>query len=266
MADFNADNLNVDNAFANANSVMSFLANGNLLPNGRFEVWQRATSFAAPASVYTADRWKANGTGTVSRTTANGGMTIVGNATISHVMESIDYNQIAGKNVTLTWSQGGAVQSQTLKAASATIFSKAFTDTTLDWVWLSLGNTPAVNPVWQPYQMELAFCERYYQKITGRLYTTAFPGSAYVAYTQLFFKPMRAVPTATVAFSGGSLIGATAIAGSKVTSPITAVALQSRTNAYINITVTATSGTPLTATQTVLWVDTTWTIELVSEL
>jgi hypothetical protein len=229
-------------------------------------VWQRDTSFAAPSSAYTADRWNANGSGTVTRTNANGGMTVTGTVTLKYTMEALDFAAINGKTVTLTWSQGGVVQWQTFTASSAIVFNKSLTNTTLEWVWLGIGDKPTLNPAWRPYQQESIICDRYYQKFTGRRWMVSVPSNAYTHFVPFAFKTMRSVPTAMVTFSGKAMAGSTSIGGSTISSPITAIVVDLRSNGWMSFKVTATAGTPLTATQTSIYVDTNWDISLDAEI
>jgi hypothetical protein len=207
MQDFNSDNQILDSHVTAVNRRIDYLNAGNLLINGKFTVWQRAASVAAPTNAYTADRWKASGSGTVSRTNTNGGMTVTGSVTLSYTMETVDYAAISGRTVTLTLSQFGVVQSETFMAASATVFNKTFTNASLDWVWLALGTEPTVNPTWRPYAQELALCQRYYQIVTG-LSATSYIGFgacvATAAPAQFTFGISLPVPlraTATVSLS-----------------------------------------------------------------
>jgi hypothetical protein len=186
------------------NQGLSQAPSPNLLINGNFVVWQRGTSFAAPANAYTADRWKANGSGTVSRTGANGGMTISGSVTLSYTMETLDFAGISGKTVTLTWSQGGNIQYETFTATNAMIFSKTLSSTTLEWVWLNMGNYQVNNPTWRPYAQEQILCQRYLF-IPNLGYYCSTIANATASALQVFIPcaaPLRITPTANPTITG----------------------------------------------------------------
>lgn len=94
-------------------------ANRNALINGAFDVWQRGTSFAAPANLtYTADRWF-SAWGTAARTVSrqagfsnaqycvrvqrDSGSTSAAYTGINQIIESANCYQFQGKTVTLSF-------------------------------------------------------------------------------------------------------------------------------------------------------------------
>jgi hypothetical protein len=206
MSDFNTDNQVIDGALESVSANLAYLNAGNLLINGAFTVWQRGTSFAAPANIYTADRWRCSGGGTVSRKTTYSGMNISGSVTLSYIMEPADYSLISGKPATLSWVQGGSFHSETFTVSNATVFNKTLTNTSLDWVWLSLGSEPVINPVWRPYAQELALCQRYYEILLAGgpdavvFCEPVYSGGVYSAEFSFIFRvEKRAVPVLKLA-------------------------------------------------------------------
>lgn len=156
----------------------------NLLINGALQIWQRGTSFTNPNNTYTADRMKCTG-GVVSRTSANGGMTVTGATTLRYIMEDLDYAQIAGQTVTLSYLRNGSVVTDTYlssRYSSVTggriVIELSLSNCALGWIKLELGDkaTPfAVRPIAE----ELALCQRYYE--VG-MWSYAVPGSVLSSY------------------------------------------------------------------------------------
>ena len=136
--------------------------------NGTLSVWQRynaadSSTYTNPSNAYIADRFRANGTGTVQPNARGYGADITGTITMQYWMEKTDFALLPDP-VIVYYSVDGAMQSTSTAKASvqtdsdgnACIFSQAITNQTLDWVSLYPGR-----PV-RPYAEELALCQRYY--------------------------------------------------------------------------------------------------------
>ena len=136
--------------------------------NGTLSVWQRynaadSSTYTNPSNAYIADRFRANGTGTVQPNARGYGADITGTITMQYWMEKTDFALLPDP-VVVYYSVDGAMQSTSTAKASiqtdsdgnACIFSQAITNQTLDWVSLYPGR-----PV-RPYAEELALCQRYY--------------------------------------------------------------------------------------------------------
>lgn len=136
--------------------------------NGTLSVWQRynasdSSTYTNPSNSYIADRFRANGTGTVKPNGRGYGADITGTITMQYWMEKTDFALLPDP-VIVYYSVDGVMQSvSTPKSSVATdsngnacIFSQAITNQTLDWVSLYPGR-----PV-RPYAQELALCQRYY--------------------------------------------------------------------------------------------------------
>lgn len=145
---------------ASVEASQNHFSQPNLLINGDFKVWQRGTSFTNPANAYTADRFRCNGAGTVSKDAD--GMKIVGAVNVKYIMEDKDFTAIDGKAVTLSKSINSVITAETFIADSATVMDLTLTDKTLNWVKLELGST-ATPFVPRTYAEELALCQRYYE-------------------------------------------------------------------------------------------------------
>lgn len=142
------------------NAEMSTIARLNLIINGSLRVWQRGTSFISPNNAYATDRMKCNGTGTVSKH-ANG-MQIIGTINLRYIMEDLDYNAIAGKTVTLSYSKDNTVITQTFIATSSTVINLDLANCIINWFKLEIGDKAAPF-VPRLYAEELALCMRYYE-------------------------------------------------------------------------------------------------------
>lgn len=181
-------------------TVIKAMPNPNLLINGELIVWQRINnditkSFVSPQNTYTADRIKCNGSGTVSMATSYGGMKITGSINLRYIMEDIDYNQIAGKTVTLSYSKNGEIISDTYTASSSTVVNLDLADCTIDWIKLELDDkaTPFIP---RPIAEVLALCQRYYQIFQELLGVTAYsinPNT--ISFALQFRNIMRVAPT-----------------------------------------------------------------------
>ena len=136
--------------------------------NGTLSVWQRynaddSTTYTNPSNAYIADRFRANGTGTVQPNSRGYGADITGTVTMQYWMEKTDFALLPDP-VIVYYSVDGVMQSTSTAKASvqtdsdgnACVFSQAITNQTLDWVSLYPGR-----PV-RPYAEELALCQRYY--------------------------------------------------------------------------------------------------------
>lgn len=158
MADFNSDNAIIDSALR---SISTSSTNPNILINGDFQIWQRGTSFVAPNNQYTADRWKANGSGTVSY---DGGYKVTGTVAVSYTMENGDFEKINGKTVTLSYktADNDDIITNTFTASSSVVVNLTVTDKTIEWVKLELSNK-ATDFLPRLYAEELLLCQRYYE-------------------------------------------------------------------------------------------------------
>ena len=136
--------------------------------NGTLSVWQRynaadSSTYTNPSNAYIADRFRANGTGTVKPNGRGYGADITGTITMQYWIEKTDFALLPDP-VIVYYSVDGVMQSvSTPKSSVSTdsdgngcVFSQAITDQTLDWVSLYPGR-----PV-RPYAQELALCQRYY--------------------------------------------------------------------------------------------------------
>lgn len=136
--------------------------------NGTLSVWQRynaadSSTYTNPSNAYIADRFRANGTGTVKPNARGYGADITGTITMQYWMEKTDFALLPDP-VIVYYSVDGVMQSTSTAKTSvptdsdgnACIFSRTITNQTLDWVSLYQGR-----PV-RPYAQELALCQRYY--------------------------------------------------------------------------------------------------------
>lgn len=174
----------------------------NFVINSDLKIWQRGTTFVSPTIAYTADRFKCNGTGTVTK--VDNGMKITGLVNVKYIMEDIDFAKINGKEVTLSYSIDNVITTKTFIASGSghvTIFDLTITDQTLNWVKLELGNTAT------PYQSrlyveELALCQRYYYVFydgsgSAALYPSGSNGAG-TACTAQFSTPVNLRTTPTI--------------------------------------------------------------------
>lgn len=172
--------------------------------NGTLSVWQRynaadSSTYTNPSNAYIADRFRANGTGTVQPNARGYGADITGTITMQYWMEKTDFALLPDP-VIVYYSVDGVMQSvSTPKSSVATdsdgngcVFSQAITDQTLDWVSLYPGR-----PV-RPYAQELALCQRYYQTHELSLPPIKENTNAALYATPRFNfpTPMRVAPTA----------------------------------------------------------------------
>lgn len=136
--------------------------------NGTLSVWQRynasdSSTYTNPSNAYIADRFRANGTGTVKPNARGYGADITGTITMQYWMEKTDFALLPDP-VVVYYSADGAMQSTSTAKASvqtdsdgnACIFSKTITNQTLDWVSLYKGRPT------RPYAEEIVLCQRYY--------------------------------------------------------------------------------------------------------
>lgn len=185
--------------------------------NGTLSVWQRynaadSSTYTNPSNAYIADRFRANGTGTVKPNTRGYGADITGTITMQYWMEKTDFALLPDP-VIVYYSVDGVMQSVSTPKSSvstdsdgnACIFSQAITNKTLDWVSLYPGR-----PV-RPYAEELALCQRYYwvTSVTdggssnNPQIATGITGAGGYAYFSLHLPTnMRAKPTILYSASG----------------------------------------------------------------
>ena len=185
--------------------------------NGTLSVWQRynaadSSTYTNPSNAYIADRFRANGTGTVKPNARGYGADITGTITMQYWMEKTDFALLPDP-VIVYYSVDGVMQSTSTAKASiqtdsdgnACIFSRTITNQTLDWVSLYPGR-----PV-RPYAEELALCQRYYwvTSVTdggssnNRQIATGIAGAGGYAYFSVHLPTnMRAKPTILYSASG----------------------------------------------------------------
>ena len=173
--------------------------------NGTLSVWQRynaadSSTYTNPSNAYIADRFRANGTGTVKPNASGYGADITGTITMQYWMEKSDFALLPDP-VVVYYSVNGEMQSTSTAKASvqtdsdgnACIFSRTITNQTLDWVSLYPGRPT------RPYAEEIVLCQRYYQ--THELSLPPIKENTNVALYAMprfnFPTPMRVAPTAT---------------------------------------------------------------------
>ena len=189
--------------------------------NGTLSVWQRynasdSSTYTNPSNAYIADRFRANGNGTVKPNERGYGADITGTITMQYWMEKTDFALLPDP-VIVYYSVDGVMQSvSTPKSSVSTdsdgngcVFSQAITDQTLDWVSLYPGR-----PV-RPYAEEMELCRRYY-KFINRFQSSV--NEYYTAGKKVIVKlnglNMRVIPTVSLKGTpnqpnaGGYYIGA----------------------------------------------------------
>ena len=189
--------------------------------NGTLSVWQRynaadSSTYTNPSNAYIADRFRANGTGTVQPNARGYGADITGTITMQYWMEKTDFALLPDP-VIVYYSVDGVMQSTSTAKASvqtdsdgnACIFSRTITNQTLDWVSLYPGR-----PV-RPYAEEMELCRRYY-KFINRFQSSV--NEYYTAGKKVLVKlnrlNMRVIPTVSLkgapnqTTAGGYYIGA----------------------------------------------------------
>lgn len=202
------DKSNLVGATNELNSAIGQLSNPPININPDFKIWQRynagdTTTFTNPVNKYIADRYRANGTGTMKPVAS--GAEIVGTLNIKYILEASEFEKLNGKTSTRSWSENGVVQKETFVCNSAIIFDKTITNKILNFVKIELGEiaTP-LSP--RPYGEELALCQRYYiNRAIGR-------ATQYGANDMYFQIPtsirMRTNPTIGSFYIGAFLQGA----------------------------------------------------------
>lgn len=185
--------------------------------NGALSVWQRynasdSTTYTNPSNAYIADRFRANGTGTVKPNARGYGADITGTITMQYWMEKTDFALLPDP-VIVYYSVDGVMQSTSTAKASvqtdsdgnACIFSQAITNQTLDWVSLYQGRPT------RPYAEEIVLCQRYYwvTSVTdggssnNPQIATGITGAGGYAYFSVHLPTnMRAKPTILYSASG----------------------------------------------------------------
>lgn len=143
------------------------IANINLIINSDFKVWQRGTEFQlnVNAYTYTADRWKAKGTGKVVKD--DKGLKVTGGfARIVYTMEDVDYKSLMDKPISFSWSKNGVIGSRTYNPPyhKPEIFNITLeANEVLNWVRLSVGELP-LPYIPTIYADEFNKCQRYYRE------------------------------------------------------------------------------------------------------
>ncbi len=207
----NADEIEetADRVFVSPEEKAKWSTPGDII-NGTLAVWQRydsssSATYTNPSNAYVADRFRANGTGTVKPNSRGYGADITGTITMQYWMEKADFALLPDP-VVVYYSVDGQMQTastakssvQTDSGGNACIFSQAITNQTLDWVSLYPGQ-----PV-RPYVEEFALCQRYYQNlaVTGIwLPSSASAGTCYY-YFPVQNNGMRVTPTTPQTASG----------------------------------------------------------------
>lgn len=217
-----------------ANNVL----NTNLLINGNFKINQRGSSEYSGTNIYTVDRWRLSGTGSVSvvsdgvKYTANGSWTgirqyIENPSFLSNKTITISFNVTGsvgiwanvlhnGNTVASTYNTKTENQTLTLTHTfgdvldSDSVFIRFTTREAgdwfvLNWVKMEFGetSTPFVPRL---YSEELNLCQRYYQKYeTYSILKCA--KSSYLMYEPCFkfIKTMRVAPTRTIYSNSGTV-------------------------------------------------------------
>ncbi len=185
--------------------------------NGTLSVWQRynaadSSTYTNPSNAYIADRFRANGNGTVKPNARGYGADITGTITMQYWMEKTDFALLPDP-VIVYYSVDGVMQSTSTAKASiqtdsdgnACIFSRTITNQTLDWVSLYQGRPT------RPYAEEIVLCQRYYwvTSVTdggssnNPQIATGITGSGGYAYFSVHLPTnMRANPTILYSDSG----------------------------------------------------------------
>ena len=128
-------------------SIVPFSEHTNYIINGGFDIWQRGTSFTAPTTAYTADRFQAPRVGfavghTVTRQSAgltgfqyclrtqrNSGNALTAQMYVGSNLETVNSITLAGKTVTLSfYARAGANYSAAGNALTAVIYTGTGTD------------------------------------------------------------------------------------------------------------------------------------------
>jgi len=152
---------------------LSNMAQPNLLINGCLRVWQHRNNYPNPSNQYTADMFLCNGSGTVWSANpvvdgvSRGGMRITGTVRVQTKIEDINYFDLVGKTLTLSYSIDGVIFDETFVAQPITagsdsviVFDKTLSDCVLDWVKLEVGQrrTPFRR---RHIDIEFSACQRY---------------------------------------------------------------------------------------------------------
>lgn len=122
--------------------------NRNRVLNSNFDSWPDGTSFANPASIYTADAWQAGATNsTVYRAGGAQGygryaLGVLASAAsntclLSHVLEQADVRPLQGKNVTLSFFYQGSVN-EPAGSLAVSVQKNATPDTLAGGSWTTL--------------------------------------------------------------------------------------------------------------------------------
>jgi len=144
----------------------------SLIIDSRLQNWPEGTTFTNPNNKYTSALMKCSGTGTVSRATEYGGMTITGTIAVRYIFENIIFAGIDGKTVTLSYSKNGVVETETFIAnltncpvdgQGRRAFQLTLTNCTLDWVKMEEGNKATPLSA-QNTDFEALRVDRYFQK------------------------------------------------------------------------------------------------------
>ena len=209
--DYTADQIteSADRVFVSPQEQSKWNTPGDLI-NGTLSVWQRydsssSATYTNPSNAYVADRFRANGTGTVKPNSRGYGADITGTITMQYWTEKADFALLPDPVVVYYSANGQMKTTSTAKSSvrtdsngNACIFSQAITNQTLDWVSLYPGR-----PV-RPYVEEFALCQRYYQNLAATgiwLPSSASAGTCYY-YFPLQNNGMRVTPTAPQTASG----------------------------------------------------------------
>ena len=206
-------------------AVNNLISNPNLLINGNFKINQRGSSEYSGTNIYTVDRWRLSGTGSVS--VVSDGVKFTANGSWTGIRQYIENpSMLSNKKVVISFEVTGSVgiwaniivNGTTVASVYNTKTEKqklSFTHTfgeledsdvvfirfttreagdwfVLNWVKMEFGKV-ATQFEARSYGEELMLCKRFYQEI----YDMTFAPSAYYASpTRLIFPvEMRTTPT-----------------------------------------------------------------------
>lgn len=138
----------------------------NLIINGNLKVWLRGDSIDINSSswTYTAEMFRCKGSGAVSK--VENGLKVSGSTQIQYKMESLDFAEIQGKTVSLSYSKNGVVTTKTFTASSQIVFDITLNaNDVLNWIVLLLGESVVEAPIPESYAITELKCARYCQAI-----------------------------------------------------------------------------------------------------
>lgn len=173
------------------------LIQNNLLINSDFKVWQRGDEIQLNTTTwtYTADRWRAMGTGKVIKH-EQGLKATANNTRVQYVLDYLDYNKIEEvRRMTLSYMLNGIEHSSIIAPQDNTVIFDVMLNQNdvINWARLSLGEKPLP---YMPtiYAEELVKCQRYYQKyittpeqsIKSTIFSSKFVGAFSIPEMRIF--------------------------------------------------------------------------------